>query len=191
MLKVHCEAELAQLQWARGKGPTWPLTLFAGGEDAVTEGLRHIEAVSTFLRGDSSQVSLVITPFIDVNLDCYKNSAGCPVVIRDRQVGGSLVDLAPPCGGGHLCVSVHMLPGLQQEFVMSVKGATWPIRHELAALGCPREEQQDGSWQHRTPALNMTDRRVSTLVEFLKRTFFVVMFADSVPTSIRAIFQGI
>ena len=103
MLKVHCEAELAQLQWARGKGPTWPLTLFAGGEDAVTEGLRHIEAVSTFLRGDSLQVSLVITPFIDVNLDCYKNSAGCPVVIRDRQVGGSLVDLAPPCGGGH-CV---------------------------------------------------------------------------------------
>ena len=157
--------------------------------DAVTEGLRHIEAVSIFLRGDSSQVSLVITPFIDVNLESYKSNAGCTVEIREQRVGRSLVDLAPPCGGEHLCVSVHMSPGSHQDFVISVKGATWPVRHELVALGCPREEQQDGSRQHRTPALNMTDRRVLSLAEFLKVTFFVVMFARSVPTSIRAIFQ--
>ena len=190
LLGAHSEAELAQLHWARGKGPSWPLTLFAGGPDAVTEALRHIEAVSTFLRGDSSQVSLVITPFTDVNLESYKNNAGCCVEIREQRVGGSLVDLAPPCDGEHLCVSVHMSPGSHQDFVISVKGATWPIRHELVALGCPREEQQDGSWQHRTPVLNMTDRRVLNLVEFLKGTFFVVMFMESVPAAIRALFES-
>ena len=190
LLGAHSEAELAQLHWARGKGPSWPLTLFAGGPDAVTEALRHIEAVSTFLRGDSSQVSLVITPFTDVNLESYKSNAGCTVEIREQRVGGSLVDLAPPCGGEHLCVSVHMSPGSHQDFVISVKGATWPIRHELVALGCPREEQQDGSWQHRTPVLNMTDRRVLNLVEFLKGTFFVVMFTESVPAAIRALFES-
>ena len=153
------------MQWARGKCPSWPLTLFCRRTrpDAVTEGLRHIEAVSIFLRGDSSQVSLVITPFIDVKLESYKSNAGCTVEIREQRVGRSLVDLAPPCGGEHLCLSVRMSPGSNQDFVISVKGATWPVRHELVALGCPREEQQDGSRQHRTPALNMTDRRVLSL----------------------------
>ena len=84
--------------------------------DAVTEGLRHIEAVSIFLRGDSSQVSLVITPFIDVNLESYKSNAGLhcgdPGATSRQITGRSSTAMR---WGAFVLVSAHV-SGLKSRF---------------------------------------------------------------------------
>lgn len=178
---------MCSLVVGRGKGPKWPLTLYAGSEDAVIEALRPIEAVSTYLRGDVGQVTLVITPYVDVDPQPCKVSASCAIEVRQRRTGGSLMELAPPSGGDHLCVVVGMVIGSQEKFVLSMKGCAYPIRQDLAAHGCAREEQADGTWV-RAGAETVEDPRLQGLLRFLKGTFFTCSFSAQVPEKIRCLF---
>lgn len=146
---------MCQLCWTLGAAPGWQRALYAGGSEAVAAALHHLHAFTTHQIATLYPAHRVLDVHVHGTNLTLADAAQFVNWQLHMQPGQhpsmSIAEAVAPGGNTHPTITVQSSQEGTDMFQLQISGNTYPLRHQLHALGLAAETTPTGYVRRSAP----------------------------------------